>query len=261
MKNNYCVYIHTTPDGRKYVGITCNEPETRWDNGHGYKANTNFFNAIVKYGWINIQHEIIATNLTKDEASQKEGELIRSLKTDNIDYGFNNQTGGTRGFTHNAETRKRIAETSRERWQDPEYRNKLVEKQKTIQNQPEIKRRKSEYAKKRYYEDADYRERFKQAAHNYRNSDEAKHIQSERAKSLWQDPAYRQTMHDVMTGDNNPCARAIAQYSLDGTLIAIYSTCKEGADAVGVPRSSISSCARGRQKKAGGYVWRYTDVK
>lgn len=29
-ENNYCVYMHTLiQDGRKYVGITCQKPETR----------------------------------------------------------------------------------------------------------------------------------------------------------------------------------------------------------------------------------------
>ncbi len=259
MKNNYCVYVHTVPDGRRYVGITCNEPETRWNGGRGYKQNPLFFNAIMKYGWINITHEIVAENLTEQEASNKEDELIQLYKSDDVEHGFNNQTGGTRGFTHSAETRKRIGEISKARWQDPEYRKKLHDKQVIAQNSPEVKHRKSEYSKKRYHEDAEYRERFKQAAHNYLNSDEGKRRQSQKAKALWKDPTYRQTMHDAMSGDNNPSARGIAQYNLDGTLIAIYSTCKEGAEAVGVSRSSISSCARGRQKKAGGYIWKYAE--
>ena len=49
--------MHTTPSGKKYVGISKNNAVKRWDCGRGYQGNTHFFNAIMKYGWINIKHE------------------------------------------------------------------------------------------------------------------------------------------------------------------------------------------------------------
>ena len=35
--NNYCVYKHTSPSGKVYVGITKLKPKYRWNNGKGYK--------------------------------------------------------------------------------------------------------------------------------------------------------------------------------------------------------------------------------
>ena len=36
MENTYCVYIHTAPNGKMYIGQTSQKPEARWNNGRGY---------------------------------------------------------------------------------------------------------------------------------------------------------------------------------------------------------------------------------
>lgn len=52
--NRWCVYVHTSPSGKKYVGVTSQYPNARWRNGKGYKSSPAFNNAIQKYGWDNI---------------------------------------------------------------------------------------------------------------------------------------------------------------------------------------------------------------
>lgn len=54
--------------------------------------------AIEKYGWDNIQHNVIANNLTRNEAQSKERELIEQF--DSIRNGYNNHPGGTAGTTY-----------------------------------------------------------------------------------------------------------------------------------------------------------------
>ena len=50
MERNYTVYLHTSPSGKYYVGITGTSIEKRWKkNGEGYK-NQVFYKAIEKYG-------------------------------------------------------------------------------------------------------------------------------------------------------------------------------------------------------------------
>ena len=79
----WVVYVHIFPNGKKYFGITCKIPDKRWENGHGYTKNGQpvMYHAIKKYGWENIKHEILFTNLTKKEAELKEKELIALYKT------------------------------------------------------------------------------------------------------------------------------------------------------------------------------------
>jgi len=51
-----------------YIGITCKNPLDRWASGFGYEHQVYFFRAIVKYGWINMKHEVLYEVLTKEEA-------------------------------------------------------------------------------------------------------------------------------------------------------------------------------------------------
>ena len=88
MKNNkkYIVYEHIFPNGMVYVGLTSNDPEKRWGkNGCRYK-NKKFYDDIKNYGWENIEHKIIKSNLTVDEAIRIEKELILKYKENGVSY-------------------------------------------------------------------------------------------------------------------------------------------------------------------------------
>ena len=110
----YCVYIHTNKaNGRKYVGQTCQDYKQRWRNGRGYKpknGSSHFYSAIVKYGWDNFEHEIIATNLTQEEADNLEIALIEKFDTMNPLKGYNADSGG-RSKQPSKETRKKMKES------------------------------------------------------------------------------------------------------------------------------------------------------
>ena len=64
---NWSVYRHILPNGECYIGITGKEPEKCWKNGKGYYGSF-FEEMIIKYGWENIEHEILYTGLTEPEA-------------------------------------------------------------------------------------------------------------------------------------------------------------------------------------------------
>ena len=65
--NKFIVYRHIAPNGFSYIGMTSLEPEKCWKNGKGYYG-TLFEEMILKYGWENIEHEILYTGLTEAEA-------------------------------------------------------------------------------------------------------------------------------------------------------------------------------------------------
>ena len=56
-----------------------------------------------------------------------------------------------------------------------------------------------------------------------------------------------------------PGNRRIGQYDDEMNLIAEYDSATVAAEAVGSNRTSIRNCANGKQKHAGGFVWRYLD--
>lgn len=96
--DKYIVYKHTSPSGKVYIGITKQSARRRWKYGHGYKHNKYFHNAIMKYGWNNIKHEILISNLSIDEASKLEKELISLYTKQKLSY--NIAEGGLDGNTH-----------------------------------------------------------------------------------------------------------------------------------------------------------------
>jgi hypothetical protein len=111
-KPNYKVYAHINKlNGKMYIGITSKSLKTRWRNGHGY--NGYFGKAIVKYGWNNFDHEVIALNLTEKEAKNFEIMLIEKLQTTNPRYGYNTSMGGDllrTGCFHTEETKRKLSQ-------------------------------------------------------------------------------------------------------------------------------------------------------
>lgn len=108
-RGSYTVYEHVFPNGKKYIGITVQKVQNRWRNGKGYKANDHLINAISKYGWGSVQHNIIITGLSKAAAELKEKELIAAHKTNDKRYGYNIQEGGQACDIVREETRKKIS--------------------------------------------------------------------------------------------------------------------------------------------------------
>lgn len=92
MENNYCVYKHTSPSGKVYIGQTKNIKD-RW-KASSYKHCTIFYNAINKYGWENITHEILKDNLTLDEANHWEWYYIEYYSSTDKNCGYNVHSGG-----------------------------------------------------------------------------------------------------------------------------------------------------------------------
>lgn len=112
MNENYKVYMHTFPNGKKYIGITKQSLKERFDSGYGYRIPP-MKNAIQKYGWENVEHKLLFENLSKEQAYEKEIELISLLQTTNINYGYNISNGGrgSNGYSPSAETRLKMSKS------------------------------------------------------------------------------------------------------------------------------------------------------
>lgn len=135
----YYVYMHIAPNNKKYIGITKQNPKSRWKNGYGYASSPHFYNAILKYGWDNIEHIILASNLSLENASEMEKELIAKYNLTNRENGYNECSGGegTNGYHHTEEFKEKlrnrpisekqklsISNTVKKRWQEGVYNNR-----------------------------------------------------------------------------------------------------------------------------------------
>lgn len=142
----FCVYKHTTPNGKVYIGITCQNPEKRWRNGNGYRNNKYFYNAIKKYKWENIKHEILLEDISKEEACEKEKEFIELFQSNKAGFGYNNSIGGecgTLGAKLSKETIEKIKKSHTGSHLSEEAKKKLSEQRKGEKN-PNFGKRPSE---------------------------------------------------------------------------------------------------------------------
>lgn len=186
----YTVYMHITPSNKRYIGITSKEnlKERYGCNGGNYRGQI-FGRAVKKYGWNNIQHIVIAQNLTKEDAKSLEIELIAKYNTINPKYGYNKSIGGDmpvilgRHHTDAAkqkigksnslkrrskETRDKISKSVKELWKDKKYREKQENKVVT-----DIARKHMSESHKGKYHTSEQKEKIRLSNIGKHNFDEA----------------------------------------------------------------------------------------
>ena len=227
---NYCVYVHTSPSGKMYVGQTKLKPKNRWrNNGEGYlHKNKNgeynqpaFANAILKYGWENFQHDVIASNLTKKEADKFENSVINKLNTTNPKYGYNCRFGGNSGGELSEEAKKKLSVANEGKRHSEETKRKISESLKGENHYL--------YGKHR--------------------SEETKRRISEKNKGL-------------LLGAKHPQAKKVMQYDQYGNFIKLWDFAKDAAMTLNISYPNICKCCKGNRKTAGGFIWKYyEDIK
>lgn len=112
--NKYIVYRHVFPNGKSYIGITSQYPLWhRWRGGHGYNKQTKMWRAIRKYGWENVQHEVLSERLTLSEANRIEQEMVAKFNSVDNGYNISSGGGGTFGIPCSEETKAKIGLANR----------------------------------------------------------------------------------------------------------------------------------------------------
>lgn len=129
-ERNYKVYKHTSPSGKVYIGITKQKVNERWKKGLGYTGNARFTNAIKRYGWGNFLHEILYEDLTKEEAKEKEVELIAFHKSNQREFGYNITKGGDSIKEVSDETKEKLRKANIGKKMSEEARKKMSESKK-----------------------------------------------------------------------------------------------------------------------------------
>ena len=223
MEKTFCVYMHTNKlNGKKYIGQTCQKPELRWGiDGKKYRTSTHFWNAIQKYGWNNFEHDVLYKNLSLQEANEKEKELIAKYNTTDMSFGYNLEHGGINGF-HSEETKAKISKAHKGKTFSKEHLENLSKAHKGMnmgKNNPNFGK--------------------KPSAETSRKMSDAK--------------------KDIYNGTGNPNSKCVLQYDLSGNFIKEWEYISMASAELGICLSSIGQCCRGKQRKAGGYIWRFKE--
>lgn len=111
MDKIFKIYIYTnTINNKKYIGQTVRTLDERaGSNFSNYKESWRFFNAIMEDGPENFKREIIFETNDQKIANDKEIELISLYQTQDPNFGYNIQPGGSM-FAMNEDIRKKIGE-------------------------------------------------------------------------------------------------------------------------------------------------------
>lgn len=218
----FFVYKHTFPNGKVYIGITGTNPVLRWGNGCNYHQK-RLKAAIKKYGWVNIKHEVLFEGLTKEQAEQKEIELIAEYKSTQREYGYNLTAGGNCRISQSEEAKRKIA---------------LGNKGKTVSEET---KRKISAANKGRKLNEEQRKRVSLAHIGIGHTEETK-----RKIGL----AQKGTKH-------HGCRKVAMIDQYTNEVIRVFDYIRQAQDETGIDEKGISIVCRGKGKTFHGYKWRY----
>lgn len=259
----YIVYLHTTPNGKRYVGITCNRPKERWKRGRGYESQF-FYEAVQEFGWDNIKHEVLFENLTEEEAEKKEVELISFYKSNQPEFGYNVYNGGNALQKLSDETKRKISEKLKGKVHSKEsierQRQKLLGRTWTPEMREHIMEARKNHPH-RFTEEQ--RKAMSERVMGEKHPMYGKHHSEESRKKMSASQkgkkhgAMKESTKLLLSKTHAKDKKPIIQYDLHMNKIAEFDSVRSAERSLGVHSSAISKCAKGRQKTSCGYIWRY----
>ena len=229
--DNYTVYKHTFPNGKVYIGITKNKPEIRWNGGYGYMTQVKMWRAIQKYGWDNVQHDILFTGLTKEDAQAEEIKAISLYDSTNPERGYNTDYGGYARPAMTEEAKKKLSAALKGRTIPEEVRRKISETTKG---------------------DGAY-------WYGKRHTAETKALISKNRKGKGGDipftPERKEKIRMAQMGNQNAPQKTTRCVETG----IVYRSAREAARQTGLRPAQISQCCRGERHTHGGFRWEYVE--
>ena len=229
-ERKWTVYKHTTPNGKVYIGITSQLPEKRWLSGHGYKG-TYFGNAIKKYGWKNIKHEILFTELDELDAKEKEVELIEKFRSFEKDYGYNLTKGGdgTVGLKRSKEQIQLLKDLLSKKVYQRELDGTFIKEWNSIREVERIT--------------GFHRQCITTCCH----------------KKVFQAYGYLWSFDKdyIAKKKKRKNCKTVYQYDLDGNFIKEWESLIQIEEKLGYSKNNLSHCCLGKTPSAYGYIWSY----
>ncbi len=263
--NDYIVYMHIAPNGKRYIGVTHMEPYHRWRNGKGYDSNEYFDEAIKEFGWDNIQHIVVCESLTRKEAKRKEVELIKRYDTTNREKGYNISPGGD---IVSEESRKKMSISQTGKKHTPEQIEKIRKALTGQKRTPE----QIERANQRKYKKVDMYD----LSGNYIKTFDTI------TQACEETGAKCENISKCFSGQRNSCAgylwklnhgepekhiqsnyrpknKPVLALNKDGNIVKEFESTKEAERQLNLNAANISKCCKNKKWTAGGYYWRFKE--
>lgn len=257
-EKNYCVYKHTFPNGKTYIGITRTNPLYRWGHkGKGYRSQPLMWNAILKYGWDNIKHDILFADLSKEEAEQKEIELISLYKSNKGEYGYNIENGGKCVGTLTPAIIEKMANANKGKKRSDDTKKRISEALKGRPKSEAQKIKQSNAMKgKRHTEEWKMQNSIRQKGRKH--SEQARKKISE-AKKGSNNPMYGKHMTEEAKEKKRKHSKRILQYDGNGNFIKEWDSAYSISKELGINTSNIRRSCTSRYLKAKGFKFEYSN--
>ena len=249
--DNFCysVYVHTSPSGKRYVGITRQKPETRWGNGKKYSNNKYFAQAIKKYGWASFEHKILASELCQQEAEKMERELIARYNSTDRECGYNVLCGGdvhNGGWHHTEESKGKIGKGATGRKMSEAAKQKIS----AIRSKAVCV----------YDINGNFINEFKSVTDAEHETGVCGSNISGCCKGKYgsmQGYIFRYADGDTPVKPYYGKWRAVCQYTLNGEYVKTFPKISDAADEIGVDGHHITNACKFKMASSGGYLWLY----
>lgn len=279
----YTVYKLTSPSNKVYIGITSRSVKQRWNNGRGYTRCRAMYRAIKKYGWENIQKEILLENTTESEAKSLEKLLIKLHRSNERGYGYNLTEGGdgTVGCYPSEETRRKMSEAHK--GNKYSLGHKHTEEWKR-QNSDRCKGAKNGHAKKvicletlKVYDTMTQAQKETGATkitdcckHNYKHKS-SNGLHWEYYNENLTDDDYKAILQRLLEEEYQNKHHKPSQKNIDTTrertsvpVICIetgeiFKSLEEACQKYKVGKPNLCNCCRGKKKTVGGFHWKYAE--
>jgi group I intron endonuclease len=225
-----CIYVISNKiNNKQYVGQAKNFKQRKqrhlyntWnDNKKTRSYHMAIHRAIRKYGEDAFTWEILEDNIPNEKMNELEMKYIAKLDTFNS--GYNSNTGGSSsfGYRHDAETRKRMSISAK--------------------NKPPV----SDATRERLSKAKRGRTHSKETLAKMRAVLNSSEVKARRVNTL---------------RENKKGWLAVDQYTKTGEFIASYDSLVIACEKTGVHVSSICDVLKGRYLAAGGFIWTYKNA-
>lgn len=258
--NVYCI---TFPNKKRYVGIEGKTGQRKWAHSNS-ENNTNrktlVARAIRKYGWINCKFEYIVMDRPPEECYELEKKLIAEWGLQNIEKGYNQSSGGEKGFSGvkmtqehkdkiiNAITGLKRSEKTKELMSIINTGKKLTQEHKDKITEGLKIGKPKRFAGKKHREES--KKKISEALMGEKNHFFGKtHADQSKAKMSFS----RSGPKNHAFGKPSPCRKKVFCITNNTT----YESLTEAAKILGLSLSNVSGACRGVTKQTKGYFFRF----
>lgn len=231
----YIYSITNELNGKTYIGKT-NNLVRRWKEHYYGKGNTAILNnAIKKYGIehfvFDIDAQIPFDNIEELNSVLAQLEMYYISLYGTFGKGYNATAGGDGicFYKHSEETKEKLRQLQKEKWLNPEIRNKMA------------------MGAVGYHHTEDARNRITQAL-LHRDSSIYDRI-ANKLKGRIRD-------HEMIMKAAKKRRKPVLQYDLQGNFVKEW----EGASCIeGFERANIEACCKGKISRSQGFIWKYKE--